>query len=330
MPVYSWDFIARDDYRYLKERLRYAENFYDMLRIDHVVGLFRIWSIPYSAPEEDRGLNGFFDPSDEKAWGAHGSAILKVMLEAGSMLLCAEDLGVIPRVCTDTLQELGICGNDVQRWVKDWKVRHDFLDPQEYRALSVAMLSTHDTTGWRAWWENEAGTVDEALFIRKCAGRVDYQQVAPQLFDFARSQHGRLRWRDDVVSDDTLAFIMGRPKQEIGDFIEMYLNSYQEKERLWKKLKLEGPMREASDAHILEKALSYTYSSDAMFVIQLIADILGLTELLPGDPYQYRINTPGTVSMKNWSMVFPLPLEELLAHPVAATIKRLTAASGRT
>ena len=53
-----------------------------------------------------------------------------------------------------------------------------FFTPQDYRNLSVAMLSTHDTTNWPAWWENEAGTVDEALFIRKCSDqrKIDYDQ----------------------------------------------------------------------------------------------------------------------------------------------------------
>ncbi len=131
MPTYNWENIVLDNYKYLKERLKYAEQFYDMLRIDHVVGLFRIWSIPYHEPKENQGLNGFFDPVDESKWREHGRNILSVMLSNTSMLLCAEDLGVIPRACTDVLKELGMPGNDVQRWVKDWRVQHDFLSPGE-------------------------------------------------------------------------------------------------------------------------------------------------------------------------------------------------------
>ncbi|MCM8781372.1 MAG: 4-alpha-glucanotransferase, partial [Candidatus Omnitrophica bacterium] len=62
MPTYNWDNIAKDNWRYIKEKLHYAAEFYDILRIDHVVGLFRIWSIPYDEPLENKGLNGFFDP----------------------------------------------------------------------------------------------------------------------------------------------------------------------------------------------------------------------------------------------------------------------------
>ncbi|TAM43246.1 4-alpha-glucanotransferase, partial [bacterium] len=141
MPVYNWENIAKDNYRYIKEKLGYAQEFYDILRVDHVVGLFRIWSIPYNDPLENQGLNGVFDPRDDHLWKDHGRKILRILTEDSKMLLCGEDLGVIPGCCTDALYEFGIPGNDVQRWVKDWSVKHDFLAPEEYRKLSVAMLS---------------------------------------------------------------------------------------------------------------------------------------------------------------------------------------------
>lgn len=330
MPTYNGEAIAADSYSYIKERLRYAQNFYDLLRIDHVVGLFRIWSIPVDEPEENQGLNGFFDPRDESLWRAQGEARLSMMAAHTSMLLCAEDLGIIPPACIETLDTLGIPGNDVQRWVKDWRVRHDFLPPAEYRALSVAMLSTHDTTSWRGWWENEAGTVDEALFIRRCAGRVDYAAVKAQLFDPQLSRHGRLRWRDQVTSVDALVSIMQKPRQEIGDFIEMYENSFHEKEKLWSLLSLPGPMREPSHERTLEAALRLTYASRALFAIQLITDLVGVAaDIMPGDAYTQRINVPGTVTPQNWSLVIPRSLEELCEHPVTAIIREAVVSSGR-
>jgi len=330
MPPYNWEAIAGDNYRYLKERLKFAQEFYDILRIDHVVGLFRIWSIPYDEPTENQGLNGFFDPREESRWHEHGKKILSVMLENTTMLLCAEDLGVIPKACTATLKELGIPGNEVQRWVKDWKTRHDFLPPEEYRMLSVAVLSTHDTTNWPAWWENEAGTVDEGLFKRRCAERgIDYRLVKDKLFDPVRSRHRRLRWREDVDSVDKLINILGKKQKELLDFIEFYENSYREKEKLWHRLNLGGLMRENSDAEILRAVLKFTLASNAVFCIQHIMDILLLGGSLSGDPYQHRINTPGTTGPDNWSWVMPFSLEELLRHRITGELKRLTNASGR-
>ena len=330
MPTYNWDKASQDNYQYLKEKLKYAEGFYDILRIDHVVGLFRIWSIPYNEPLENQGLHGFFDPQDENKWAEHGRNILSVMLNNTRMLLCAEDLGVIPKVCTRALEEFGIPGNDVQRWTKDWKVRHDFLGSGDYRALSVAMLSTHDTTNWAAWWENEAGTVDEGLFRKKCAERgIDYNYIEEKLFDLGRSKHGRLRWLNSVASSDVLAAILGKRREEIADFIDMYENTYQEKERLWRTLKISGPMQESANRQAISAILKTTLESRAIFCIHLILDWLYLADIFKGEPYDYRINTPGTISEKNWSLVIPISLDELLRHRVTKEIRKMIVSSSR-
>jgi len=330
MPTYNWDSIRSNNFRYVKEKLKVAENFYDMLRIDHVVGLFRIWSIPYDEPEENQGLNGFFDPRDESVWGSHGRDLLSILRNSTSLSLCAEDLGIIPGVCRDALANLGIPGNDVQRWTKDWNVKHDFLDPDKYRKLSVAMLSTHDTTNWAAWWENEAGTVNEELFVRKCNDRgIDFRFAKRKLFDPARSKHGRLRWRETIDSIEKYAQILGKRQEELGDFIELYENTYLEKEKLWKHLKLNGNMREKSDAEIVRAALNITASSNSVFCIELIFDLLYMAGLCKGDPYRYRVNFPGTVSANNWSLKLPVSLEELSAHKITKELKKIVTASGR-
>ena len=330
MPTYDWERIAQNDYVYLKEKLKFAQNFYDMLRIDHVVGLFRVWSIPHNEPMENQGLNGTFDPWDERLWGWHGRNLLTVMQENSDMLLCAEDLGVIPQVCTDTIRELGIPGNEVQRWVKDWNNRHDFLLPEEYRELAVSMLSTHDTPNWPAWWENEAGTLDEALFIRMCNERsIDFVRIKDKLFDVKLSRHGRLRWSNKVSSIEKLTALLGKTPGEIGDFIRMYENTFQEKEKLWKQLGLKGKMREKSDSEIMRAVMRLALSSRSVFCINLITDLLCQGDILKGDPYHFRLNTPGTISDKNWSLVIPLPLEDLIKHKVNKEIHKMVASSGR-
>ena len=330
MPTYNWENIAKDGYLYIKEKLKYAEKFYNILRIDHVVGLFRIWSIPYNDLQENQGLNGVFDPLDENLWAVHGSKILDVLLKNTKMLLCAEDLGVIPKCCTETLPEFGIPGNDVQRWVKDWNIKHDFLSPAEYRQLSVAMLSTHDTTSWKAWWQYEAGTVDEDLFVRKCRDRgIDFSRVKLGLFDPNLSLFGRLRWKNEIDCIDKLVLILGKRKEEIRDFIELYENSYAEKDKLWKLLACRGPVTEEASNDLLTKITQFTLNSRAIFCIHSIIDLLGLSDVLKGDSHQYRINVPGTISPKNWSLRLPISLEQLLRHPLNKQIRKMVVSSGR-
>jgi len=331
MPTYNWERIAADNYRYIREKLKYAQNFYDMMRIDHVVGMFRIWSIPYGEPVENQGLNGFFDPSDEKVWKEHGRKILSVVMKNTDMLICAEDLGVIPRVCPEVIGELGIPGNDVQRWVKDWQIKHDFLIPQDYRLLSVTMLSTHDTTNWPAWWEKEAGTVDSGLMQRMCSDhrQIGFDAVKDRLFDNSISTESRLRWLDSVDSVDKLVSILGKNRRDLNDFTDIYLNSFQEKDKLWTHLGIGGSMKERCDPKIIEAALRMNLESRAIFCVNTLIDWLFLTDVFKGDPYKYRINTPGTVSNKNWSLVIPLSLDGLLEHEICSQMKEMIVSSGR-
>jgi 4-alpha-glucanotransferase len=171
MPTYRWDNISRDGYTYIKEKTALRREF--LRRAAH-----RPRGRPFPHLEHtlfrspgEPGIEWIVRSFDENLWEEHGRRILGVLIKNTRMLLCAEDLGVIPACCTRVLLEFGIPGNDVQRWVKDWNRRHDFLPGAEYRRLSVAMLSTHDTTNWKAWWLYEAGTVDEGLFSRKCLDR---------------------------------------------------------------------------------------------------------------------------------------------------------------
>lgn len=330
MPTYNWEKIAYSGFNYLKEKLKYAQNFYDILRIDHVVGLFRIWSIPFDEPLDNQGLIGSFDPPNERSWGEHGRRILSIMLENADMLLCGEDLGIIPSVCPETLKELGILGNDVQRWVKDWNILHDFIEPEHYRAESVIMLSNHDTTNWPAWWENEAGTIDEALFIRICAAKkINYASTRGALFDLGLSVHGRLRWLSSIDSIDKLVAVLGKSKEEVEDIIDMYQNTFLEKEKLWEKFKLKGKMREKCDPEIMRKVFEFTLQSRSIFCINTIIDYLYLGDFLSGDPYSYRINKPGTINDRNWSLTIPCFLEDLLNNKINKDILCMIKASLR-
>ncbi len=148
-PTYRWDVLAGQDYSWWRARLEVAQRYFDLYRIDHVVGFFRIWTIPLS---ETTGVNGRYEPQEEWAWGDHGRRLLSMMLESSTMLPLAEDLGTIPPVCRETLRELGICGFKVQRWEKRWHEDHSFIQPSDYDPLSLATLSTHDSETLAGWW----------------------------------------------------------------------------------------------------------------------------------------------------------------------------------
>ena len=59
-PPYNWDEIKEEGFYWLKSRLRWMNQYFDAVRLDHVLGYFRLWEIPIT---EVRGLMGTFYPS---------------------------------------------------------------------------------------------------------------------------------------------------------------------------------------------------------------------------------------------------------------------------
>ena len=59
-PTYNWEVMARDGFRWWKNRFGKMADFFDAYRIDHILGFFRIWQIPLDALH---GLLGYFNPA---------------------------------------------------------------------------------------------------------------------------------------------------------------------------------------------------------------------------------------------------------------------------
>jgi 4-alpha-glucanotransferase len=149
LPVYRWDVMARTGFAWLAARVRRSAALYDAFRIDHVVGLYRMYVV-----ETDGRA---FVPATEDEQLALGERLLRVILAAAApAAVIAEDLGVVPPFVRRSLAQLGIPGYRVLRWESD--------DPATYPACSVATTGTHDTSSLAVWWEEELGAAGrEAL-----------------------------------------------------------------------------------------------------------------------------------------------------------------------
>ncbi|MGL1891012.1 MAG: 4-alpha-glucanotransferase [Spirochaetaceae bacterium] len=60
-PTYSWKSMEKDNYKWWKDRLKQAAKFYHVYRIDHVLGFFRIWTIP---EQYNSGSMGYYSPNN--------------------------------------------------------------------------------------------------------------------------------------------------------------------------------------------------------------------------------------------------------------------------
>jgi 4-alpha-glucanotransferase len=146
LPVYDFAAMAASGYAWLRDRARRAAELYDLYRIDHVVGFYRI----YVRPKD--GSPPHFVPADEREQLALGETLLKVL--GGGARVVAEDLGVVPNFVRESLTRLGIPGYRVLRWEREWKAPgQPFHDPAACPRLSVATSGTHDTETMAEWWE---------------------------------------------------------------------------------------------------------------------------------------------------------------------------------
>ena len=148
LPIFKWDVMKERHFDWWKKRLGLASHFYDLYRIDHVLGFFRIWAIPAGQP----GKNGRWIPEHEARWLTQGKEILSILVDESPMLPIAEDLGLVPDSVKIALTELGICGTKVMRWEKRKENGEQFINPLHYNPISMTTVSTHDSETLAIWW----------------------------------------------------------------------------------------------------------------------------------------------------------------------------------
>jgi len=285
-PTYNWEAMQQDDFSWWRKRFGQMSNYFDAFRIDHILGFFRIWSIPahavegllgrfvpalpvhinelfskhilfersrYTEPyvtenilqeifadnkeavkktfftglklkekfntqrkveayfktqrtfdetvkqglydvianviffevEDSNGQEFHFrismqDTSSFKALDTHSqkelAAVytdyfyhrqddlwkkealkkLPALKRSTDMLVCGEDLGMVPHCVPEVMEQLAILSLEIQRMPK--KTGSEFFHPNDAPYLSVVSPSTHDMSTVRAWWEEDKTT----------------------------------------------------------------------------------------------------------------------------------------------------------------------------
>ena len=100
--------------------------------------------------------NDYFYRRQEDFWQARGYEKLPAMRKASPMLLCGEDLGMVPACVPGVMKELGILSLEIQRMPKTHEI--EFFNPAHAPYMSVVSPSTHDMSTLRAWWKEDSRT----------------------------------------------------------------------------------------------------------------------------------------------------------------------------
>ncbi len=166
LPAYRWDEAEKNNFEWWRLKVKKSEDFYDLFRIDHMVGFFRTWVIPH-----DTALQPNFDITDAHQQRERGRRFLEAVSGASRMLPVAEDLGVIPPFVYEVLNGLGIPGYKVMRWEKK-KDGINYTEPENYPRVALATSSTHDNEPMADWWSTVDYT-EKKFFWAMVSGRTE-------------------------------------------------------------------------------------------------------------------------------------------------------------
>ncbi|MBQ9216439.1 MAG: 4-alpha-glucanotransferase [Prevotella sp.] len=107
----------------------------------------------------NRLYNDYFYRRNNQFWYTEAMKKLPRLTQATRMLVCAEDLGMVPDCVPWVMNELRILSLEIQSMPKDNTVRFGHLSRNPYR--SVCTISTHDMSTLRQWWDEDEQQTQE-------------------------------------------------------------------------------------------------------------------------------------------------------------------------
>jgi 4-alpha-glucanotransferase len=142
-PLYRWDELRSRGYEWWVQRMRWATQLCDLIRLDHFRGFESYWEIPAN---EETAVNGRWVP------GPRDDLFIRLREALGDLPFVAEDLGMITREVHDMRERLRIPGMRVLQFGFGDPGAHMYL-PHRYEANAVVYTGTHDNDTTVGWWK---------------------------------------------------------------------------------------------------------------------------------------------------------------------------------
>lgn len=193
-PPLNPRYLEKTGYRAYADLIHHMFAGAGALRIDHILGLFRLWWIP----EGNSAAKGTYVGYDSQVM----LGILAIEATRAHGVVIGEDLGVVPDYVAKALSGYGLLGSVIEWFEKDEDGR--FVDPATYREYAIASVTTHDlppTAGYLNY---------EHVAIRKRLGLLT--EPVETFAAAARTEHANLLdflveggWLDAAARSDEAA-----------------------------------------------------------------------------------------------------------------------------
>lgn len=317
IPLYKWDVMARkDNFAWWRRRIRHAIRIFQMYRIDHILGFYRIFAFPWKPTENNEFLPLNYEEAAAKTGGRlpqflprpdwsnedkqanlhNGDKYLRILLEEGiGVDVVGEDLGCVPDYVRPHMRMLNIPGFKIPHW--EIMENGEILKGENYHECSFATYATHDFPPIAVTWDEIYQRVEE--------GRVAEQEnIADEnnpALSYEERQHRKSTRQGKIET-------MANSLHSLYWFAD-YCN--------FPRTSAEVPWN-AMCKTALFHAL---FSSNSRFVALMYTDLFDI---------RMRLNTPGTIGGLNWRPRTPFTAPEAYALMPSLWIKRLILQTSRT
>lgn len=147
MPVFKWDVLKEQDYKWWVERIKRNRQLFDIIRLDHFRAFAEYWEVPAG---ETTAKNG------EWKAGPASDFFNAVEKQLGELPFVAEDLGEVDDKVLSLRDEFHLPGMKVLQFAFGDDMPHSDYIPHNYTGNFVAYTGTHDNNTTKGWFKNEA------------------------------------------------------------------------------------------------------------------------------------------------------------------------------
>ncbi|MEK9628169.1 MAG: 4-alpha-glucanotransferase [Nitrospinota bacterium] len=181
-PVYNWEALKKESYKWWMQRLKFNLEKMDLMRIDHFRGFVAAWEVPAGDETAENGSWKTVPGSD---------FFSKVMDQFPDALIVAEDLGIITEDVRQLMDHCGLPGMKILVFAFDSDLETNPYLPHNYSENCVVYTGTHDCNTVRGWFENDLQPEQRSNLFEYLGKKVSADEISGELVCQAMNSKAR-------------------------------------------------------------------------------------------------------------------------------------------